>query len=973
MDYYYYFSGTHRTQPTTLKRLFFLLILGLGMIPAYAQGTLNGEVVSGDDNSPLVGATVLIKGTSNGAYTDGAGKFSIQSSRPFPVLLYVSYIGYDTLNYEVTDISQKIRIVMERAPITLDEVNIFTSAYVERQKQSPISIESISVNGIKETPAANFYDALGLLKGVDLNSASIGFKVINTRGFNSSAPVRSLQIIDGVDNQAPGLNFSLGNFLGASEIDVEQVDLIVGASSAFYGPNAFNGVISMGSKNPFIHKGLTVMARVGERNMGEFSMRYARAFKNSEGDDKFAFKFNIYYLRADDWEADNLNPVDDSMVPANNPGNYDAVNRYGDENLNGGINNATSVNDLVINPGLGRWHRTGYEELDLVDYNTRNLKLSTALHYKLAENVELIAASNFGSGTTVLQGDNRYSLKDILFFQNRVEIRKNNKFFIRAYATNENAGNSYDAVFTAFRLQERVKDDITWSTDYRNYWAGLSASNPYYVPPVQGVNGLKGGMRGRVMALENFPRQVIPYDYDAANLILAANLDSLTAWHALARNYADNYQFPRLVPGTPEFQEAFDEITSTPINRGGTMLVDRSSLYHLHGEYKFSPKWAEITVGANTRVYTPVSEGAIFSDTLSYIWQTQPDGSRIKVDSSYNRIVNWEVGSYAGIQKKLADDNLTLNATLRMDKNQNFNIVPSYAASAVYNLNERDVIRISLSSAIRNPTLADQYLYYDVGRAILVGNLNGFNNLADTSSLRNYFESAPKDASLVNYFNIKPVQPEKVQTVEVGYRSMWFSKVYVDASYYFSRYKDFLGYNIGVDVRFSPSFPDILIAAQPYRVAANATDVVFTQGASLGLSYFIGSTKNYTLNGNYSWNRLSTQSNDPIIPAYNTPEHKFNVGISARNATILKIKDVGFSANYKWIQGFVFEGSPQFTGKIPTYDLLDVQINKKVPKIKTTFKLGASNVLNNKVYQLYGGPRVGRMAYFTILTELDTI
>lgn len=84
-----------------------------------------------------------------------------------------------------------------------------------------------------------------------MTTASLGFKVINTRGFNSTSPVRSLQIIDGVDNQAPGLNFSLGNFLGSSELDVLKVDIVVGASGAYYGPNAFNGVISMETKSPF--------------------------------------------------------------------------------------------------------------------------------------------------------------------------------------------------------------------------------------------------------------------------------------------------------------------------------------------------------------------------------------------------------------------------------------------------------------------------------------------------------------------------------------------------------------------------------------------------------------------------------------------------------------------------------------------------------------------------------------------------
>ena len=122
----------------------------------------------------------------------------------------------------------------------------------EKLKESPLSIEAMNINDIKETSATNFYEGLSHMKGVDLTSASLGFRVINTRGFNSTSPVRTLQIIDGVDNASPGLNFALGNFLGASELDLMKVEIISGASSAFYGPNAFNGVISMETKDPFI-------------------------------------------------------------------------------------------------------------------------------------------------------------------------------------------------------------------------------------------------------------------------------------------------------------------------------------------------------------------------------------------------------------------------------------------------------------------------------------------------------------------------------------------------------------------------------------------------------------------------------------------------------------------------------------------------------------------------------------------------
>ena len=67
----------------------------------------------------------------------------------------------------------------------------------------------------------------------------------------------------------------------------------------------------------------------------------------------------------------------------------------------------------------------------------------------------------------------------------------------------------------------------------------------------------------------------------------------------------------------------------------------------------------------------------------------------------------------------------------------------------------------------------------------------------------------------------------------------------------------------------------------------------------------------------------------------------------------------------------MFEGSPQFTGEIEDYGILDAQINKKFPDIKTTFKVGCTNILENLHYEVYGGPLIGRLAYFQIMLELN--
>ncbi|HIF14188.1 MAG TPA: TonB-dependent receptor, partial [Bacteroidetes bacterium] len=402
-----------------------------------AQNLIKGSIEDLTNGESLIGATVLIKGTSQGIMTDMSGRFKIETDQDYPLTLVISYMGYKNFEYAVSNAEQKIKIKLEPSDYTMKTVDVVGTRITDKMKESALTIEAMSIAAIKETPAANFYEGLSHLKGVDLTSASLGFRVVNTRGFNSTSPVRSLQIIDGIDNASPGLNFALGNFLGASELDLMKVEIIAGASSAFYGPNAFNGVISMKTKSPFLFPGFSASAKLGERNLNEYSIRYAQVFKNKDGEARFAYKLNLFYMSADDWVADNEASVADLDTDENNPGRYDAINRYGDENLYANINNALDNAGKWQTPGLGRWHRTGYWEKDIVDYDTRNFKSALAMHYKIKPDIEFIASSNFGTGTTVYQGDNRFSLKNILFFQNRLEINKKDDFFLRVYATNE--------------------------------------------------------------------------------------------------------------------------------------------------------------------------------------------------------------------------------------------------------------------------------------------------------------------------------------------------------------------------------------------------------------------------------------------------------------------------------------------------------------------------------------------------------
>ncbi|MBK8580967.1 MAG: carboxypeptidase-like regulatory domain-containing protein [Flavobacteriales bacterium] len=930
---------------------------------------MHGTVVDAASGESIIGVVVKVKDAPGGAVTDLDGKFNLNVTGTPPFTLVATYTGYTTKETTVQDLAKDVRIAMATDAVVLGDAQIVRQRISDKQKQAPLTVESMDLLAIKEVAGGDFYEGLGNLKGVDMTAASFGFKVINTRGFNSTSPVRSLQLIDGVDNQSPGLNFSLGNFLGASDLDVLKVDVIAGASTAFYGPGAFNGVIDMTTKSPWNFPGLSVSVKGGERNMLETAVRWAEVIGDSTTKQRWAYKVNAYALRADDWQAENYSPTGDSPTGENNPGGYDAVNIYGDEDVSFNNNYATFSGRSTY-PGLGKFLRNGYTESELVDYSTQNLKLGGSLHYRINDSLEVIAASNFSTGSTVYQGDNRYRLKDIMFFQHRLEIKQEGKWFARAYVTHEDAGNTYDIYTTALRLQDAAGQtgSITgWNVPYTNFWGDN------ITPQVEAMPGYITAFEAAGMGWNQ--AQWIAWQ----DQFIGDNLSLLQSYHQQAQDYTNSldnaYLDPFYVPGTERFDEKFNEITSKRFVDGGSLFYDKSILAHAMGEYKFKPAFGEVTVGGNFRQYLPNSGGTIFRDTGDV------------------KIRNSEIGLVAGLEKKFMQDKLTGTVTVRMDKNQNFKALFSPALSLVYANTPAHVWRAGFSSAIRNPTLADQYLFYNVGRALLLGNVDGQfeagnDSIFTTESFQSFRENGLQ-RSYLDYFNVDRVRPEQVKTVEAGYRGTHWENVYLDLGAYNSWYTDFIGYIIGLHADFPQAGNIPPVGLQAYRVAANASSQVVTRGVNAGLTWY---RPKLTYTFNYSFNQLTTGADDPIIPAFNTPQNKFNAGLNARDRKIpfTNLKRFGYGMNWKYVEGFVFEGSPQFTGPIASYDMVDAQVSVKFPKENITVKLGASNLfgllplwdkqvpdgerldraLNNDVYLVYGGPRIGRLAYVQISYEL---
>src|SRR3546814_12078962 len=112
-----------------------------------------------------------------------------------------------------------MEVNLQPVSILGSEIVVAASRVEENILESPVSIEKMNASDIRAVAAPDFYDALSNLKGVESRVQSLTFRSVSTRGFNSNGNTRFNQFVDGMDNQAPGLNFYVGNMIVATGRD----------------------------------------------------------------------------------------------------------------------------------------------------------------------------------------------------------------------------------------------------------------------------------------------------------------------------------------------------------------------------------------------------------------------------------------------------------------------------------------------------------------------------------------------------------------------------------------------------------------------------------------------------------------------------------------------------------------------------------------------------------------------------------
>lgn len=977
-----------------MKKIFTaLVILGLSGSTLFAQDNtvieISGRVTDQEKQNPLADVSVQVKGTVTGAVTNASGNFVLRTKAKLPFTLVFSSVGFKPQELEVKTLGSDLQVALVTQTVLGSEVVVTASRVAESILKSPVAIEKLDIRAIKETAAPGFYDALENVKGIQMTTSSLTFKVPNTRGFNIPNNFRFMQLVDGVDMQAATLGVPLGNAIGPTELDIQSVEITPGAASALYGMNAINGMANLLTKSPFLYQGLSVYQRTGVNHVDgvdhdpsvltETAIRYAKAFNN-----KFAFKVNFSYMRGIDWRSNtrldqntnNLKSANPNFPALNGDANvaFDGWNKYGDDALAG--SNVVSIGGLTID-GAGsktlRVARTGYWETDLVDPKIDNLKFDASLHYRISEKAELSYSYRIGKLDGVFQRGNKIKLDNVIVQNHHLELKGPN-YVIRGYVSIENTGDSYNVKPLADNLDlysggaTDTKTPSSWGTKFKNALVAYGSAN--------------GGLT-------------------------SANLAAATKY---ARQQADA---GRAEPGTRYFDSLVNvirhinnwdikssAIPDAPVT-GGAALVQKSRMYHTEAQWDLSSKIRvfDLLIGGDARVYEVIPDGNNFVDF------SRPIDERNKPlkDGSFGSNVYYKkFGAFAQVTKTVLDDHLKLFGSLRWDYNPEFAPKFTPRLAGVYTLKEKHNFRFTWQLGYRFPALFEALSFVNNGRVKRVGSLSYINQglgyldnsytqqsvinfNAVVSAAGNSDSAALANRNLLQWANLPNARPERINSFEIGYKSILLNnKLVIDIDAYANEYNGFLGQvqvyvpkgeTIGTDAavlamldrnRDATSATATTAASKGqdrYRVYTNAKNTYHNYGSALGVTFNF--YKKYTISGNVNYNKMRANKGDDIfVTGFNTPEWSTNLSFGNREV----FNNIGFNITWRWQDAFLWE-SPLVTGKISAYNTIDAQMTFRFPKLKSQLKLGGSDLFNHRYLQYAGGPTIGAIYYAAITVD----
>lgn len=809
----------------------------------------------------------------------------------------------------------------------LKEIVITATKQSESLLRAPVSIEKMNFRNIVQSAQPGFFEAIQNIKGLQVITPGMGFKVINARGFSNTTNVRFVQMVDGADNQAPHIGAPIANSLGPNDLDIYAVEVVPGTASAIYGMNAINGIANFITKDPFLFRGISINQKSGFNNIAsnetnatifqENSIRISNVIR-----EKWAVKFNGSFIKGTDWYANNqtdLNPnanVSTGLLGMLNPGK-DLVNHYGDE----------SSNRKTLTLGGKQYviSRTGYAEKEVADYGLLNIKSDISLYYRPKKNSELSYVYRVSGQNNIYQRTNRFRFENYIT-QQHVFSFKSSAIQFKAYITDENTGDSYNIRSMAENVDRSFKSDNIWYKDFSNRFNSI----------IQNGNSIADAMM-------------------------------------LARYYADS---GRTQPYSNLMNQKIDTLREINNWNVGAALKVKARLFHAEIQHDITSVFIRdsssfhLMYGIDFRNYNIIPDGNYFINPVDAV-----------------RNLNYsKAGFFLQATDVFFHDKLKINAAIRLDKNQYFNAKLNPRIALVYSPSSFHNFRFSIQNGYRFPSIFEAFSNINSGGRKRVGGLsvmsNGIFENSYTQASITTFQKAVQtdintngmklnDAILKNSLLLKKnsytyLKPEEVTSLEMGYRSVLMNgKLNLDMDFYYNIYRNLMA-QIDANIpktNITDSIPFYLQdngKQSLYRLWTNSKTISYNIGGSLGLRYEVNS-KLYT-GCNVTLSKLiRKEQTDGLEDGFNTPLWSYNIFIGGQDL----FKKVGFQMNYRQQASFIWQ-SALATGKVAGYYTLDVQVNYNLFKNTMNIKAGATNLMNRYYYSFTGGPAIGGFYYLNV-------
>ncbi|MDR0977291.1 MAG: TonB-dependent receptor [Prevotellaceae bacterium] len=605
----------------------------MGMLCAQVStSAVSGVVVDALDGTPVIGASVLVQGTSTGSPTNVDGQFSFHVDR-FPVTLVVSYIGYKKQEVKVTS-AMPLTITLQEDSEMLDDV-VITGYQTFKKSAYAGSASQVKANKIADIPALSFTELLqGNATGVQFTSSSgqpgaaTSLRIRGMGSFNASKS--PLFVIDGVavrSGDVDGLSTKSGLDIMStiSNDDIESVNIIKDAAAAsLYGSRAANGVIIITTKKG--KKGKAQVSLKADWGSSDYAMEY-RPIMN--GEQRRAYIYDALYrgqIAKNKSEADATAYADkkiDDYAPEPWCGyvNWDDIlfRKGGHQNyeasVSGGSDKFTYYTSLSYTNQQGITTQSGLERIS----GRVNAEFQATDHLKLGANLLFSTVNQDANPEGTDYTSPFYSSRNAVVPSDPVynEDGSWNRKFIRNEDRNPALSQAYDyrrqyikrtfnTLFAEYEFIRDLKFRTTLSYDYNT-----TKSKSWSDPRTSNGKDTNGGMEGRFREYKKLVwKNQLSY---ATTIARDHNLDALIGYeiddassdyvYAYGTNFAvagknslSNSVKPESVGGYPGTQRIVSYLAVANYNYlhryylGGSYRIDGTS--RLHRDSRWGNFWS---------------------------------------------------------------------------------------------------------------------------------------------------------------------------------------------------------------------------------------------------------------------------------------------------------------------------------------------------------------------------------------------